>query len=127
MENRMEWPTKTWDEIRGDNFDSRDIIARLEELRAGDEELTEDEFLELDILEDIEKQASQYISDWRYGETFITEDSFEDYAREMADSLGTITGNESWPLNHIDWEAAANELRHDYTNFTFDGVEYLAR
>jgi antirestriction protein len=123
----MEWPTKTWDEIRGDNFDSRDIIARLEELRAGDEELTEDEFLELDILEDIEKQASQYISDWRYGETFITEDSFEDYAREMADSLGTITGNESWPLNHIDWEAAANELRHDYTNFTFDGVEYLAR
>jgi len=35
--------------------------------------------------------------------------------------------DQRWPLNHIDWEAAAEELRQDYTTFTCDGMTYLAR
>ena len=31
------------------------------------------------------------------------------------------------PHNHIDWESAANELLHDYTNIDIGGETYLVR
>jgi antirestriction protein len=38
----------------------------------------------------------------------------EDFAYEMAESLGAIDKNASWPQNCIDWEYAAKELMYDY-------------
>lgn len=38
----------------------------------------------------------------------------EDFAREMADQLGSVDKNASWPMNCIDWEFAAKELMYDY-------------
>lgn len=38
-----------------------------------------------------------------------------------------IDRNASWPANHIDWEAAANELEQDYTEVDFNGEVYLYR
>jgi len=38
----------------------------------------------------------------------------EDFAQEMADSLGAIDKNATWPMNCIDWEFAAKELMYDY-------------
>jgi len=58
---------------------------------------------------------------------FIDEDYFEDYARELAYDLGAINYAEEWPANHIDWEAAADELRRDYTEVEFEGNNYLVR
>ena len=38
-----------------------------------------------------------------------------DFAQELAvDVLGYDFSSLNWPLNHIDWEDAANELRYDY-------------
>ena len=41
----------------------------------------------------------------------------EDFAQEMAESLGAIDKNASWPMNCIDWEYAAKELMYDYSDY----------
>jgi hypothetical protein len=58
---------------------------------------------------------------------FIDEDYFEDYAKELAYDIGAIDSDAAWPCTHIDWDAAANELRMDYTEVEFDGNNYLVR
>lgn len=40
--------------------------------------------------------------------------SDEEFAQEMADQLGLLDKNMSWPYNCIDWEYAAKELMYDY-------------
>jgi hypothetical protein len=59
--------------------------------------------------------------------TMIAEQDFEAYAQELAEDIGAIDRNANWPLNHIDWEAAANELKQDYMSVEFDGETYLVR
>ena len=85
---------------------STDDVARLAALRAVRDEIG-DEF--------------------EHGETMVPDDEFEDYAEELAGDLGLIPEDASWPVRHIDWEAAADELRQDYTEVEFDGVTYLVR
>lgn len=48
-------------------------------------------------------------------------------AQELADDIGAIDSNAKWPLNHIDWEAAAEELKMDYTEVNFNGTTYYIR
>lgn len=138
-----------------DIIDSRDIIARIEDLRGefdswletienetlresltvedwaeGNEEAKHDgceEGRELVTLEAFAEQAEGYAPDWRYGETLIRDDHFEDYARQLAEDIGAINPDASWPNNCIDWERAANELQVDYTSVDFDGVTYWVR
>jgi hypothetical protein len=59
--------------------------------------------------------------------TAIAEDDFEDYAEELARDIGAISGDEGWPLMFIDWSAAAEALKVDYEEFTFEGTTYLIR
>lgn len=40
--------------------------------------------------------------------------SDEDFAQELAEQLGSIDKNVSWPYTCIDWEWAARELMYDY-------------
>lgn len=42
-------------------------------------------------------------------------DSNEDFAEDMAEQLGYINHNASWPYTCIDWEHAARELMYDYS------------
>lgn len=61
-----------------------------------------------------------------YGPTLISDGYFEDYARQLADDLGCIPNDEySWPICHIDWEAAAESLKNDYASVTFGGNEFF--
>jgi hypothetical protein len=46
---------------------------------------------------------------------------------KFADDIDAIDRDAKWPLNHIDWEAAAAELLTDYTSVTFDGVTFWVR
>jgi len=41
--------------------------------------------------------------------------SDEDFAQEMADQIGAISKDVSWPYTCIDWEYAAKELMYDYS------------
>lgn len=62
-----------------------------------------------------------------YEPTLILASTFEEYARELAEDIGAITGEETWPLNCIDWEHAARELAYDYTTVTFEGTDWKIR
>lgn len=42
-------------------------------------------------------------------------DSDIDFAEDIAEQLGLIDKNASWPQNCIDWEYAARELMYDYS------------
>lgn len=59
--------------------------------------------------------------------TLIAESYFETYAEELAEELGMIQQDAGWPSRHIDWEAAANELRQDYNEVELEGHTYLIR
>lgn len=112
-----------------DTIDSRDVIKRIEYLQnfLEDNPGHGDAKRELEVLEALEGEASGYAADWRYGETLIADSYFEDYARELAEDIGAINRDASWPNNHIDWPAAAAELKQDYTSVEFDGVTYWIR
>lgn len=132
-------------------IDSRDVIARIEELR--------DELLDADILmenEDgkivrtdkepgdkseeleeyqelvkLEGEASS-CADWRYGETLIRDDYFPTYIEELIDDCYEMPKemkSGGWPWRHmkIDFEAAANEARVDYTTVEYFGTTFLIR
>jgi hypothetical protein len=103
---------------RDDTIDSRDIIEAIEsgDLDADDQK----------AFEELAKEA-EGSPDWEHGETLIRDSYFEDYARELAEDTGMVKGDEDWPLRHIDWEAAADELKNDYFSVDFDGVEYWIR
>lgn len=62
-----------------------------------------------------------------YEPTLIRDSYFTTYAEELADDIGAIDRDARWPLNHIDWEAAASELQMDYTSVTLDGIDYWIR
>lgn len=46
-------------------------------------------------------------------------DSDADFAENMADEMGYLSGKIAWPFTCIDWEWAAKELMYDY--FSEDG------
>ena len=114
-----------------DVIDSRDVIARIEELENDrDDEnvgLLEIEVAELEALTALADEASDYAPDWQYGATLIRDSYFEDYAQELAEDIGAIGSNATWPNNCIDWERATRELQMDYTEVDFDGVTYWIR
>jgi hypothetical protein len=112
-----------------DIIDSRDIIARINWLESepdDDDLLTEEEQEELEALQKLQMDCEDY-SEWGYGMTLIRDSYFEEYAEGLAEDIGAIDRNANWPLNHIDWEAAANDLKMDHTCVDFDGVDYWFR
>jgi hypothetical protein len=120
-----------------DVFDSRDVIERITEIEAeyaindldfDPDLITDDDDREqYDALIAFRDEAEHYVSDFAFGETFVSEDYFEEYAEEMAYDIGAIDREASWPLNRIDWTAAAEDLKIDYTSFEFFGTTYWAR
>ena len=137
-----------------DVIDSRDVIARIEHLeqqakecleRCGDESddvhddtsiedwhlfetsLPVEEEEELKLLKALAEEGDGATSEWSDGATLIRYSYFERYAEELADDIGAIDKNAGWPLCHIDWEAAADALKIDYTSIEFDSVDYWVR
>lgn len=126
-----------------DYFDSREVIERIEELTAEFIDATEDgpadvmsvddwayglsrdDAEELAALIEFQDEADG-MSDWQYGETFIRDDEFTNYAEEYLKDCGFIPADfPSWIA--IDWEETASNLKPDYTDYTFRGETYWAR
>lgn len=103
--------------------DDRD---ELREMQAWLREVDEDELRELITLRELVDEASAS-PDWTYGEALIRRSYFVEYAQQLADDIGAIDANATWPMTHIDWDAAARDLEQDYFEVDFDGVEYLIR
>lgn len=133
--------TYEWESLGSEIMDSRNLIAVAEEIRDalaeyddGDTSAlealpaeAEDEAEARALLAAIDALAEEGIEDWQYGATLIHEDHFTAYAEELADDIGAVNREASWPLTHIDWEAAAESLKQDYTEVDFRGTTYYAR
>lgn len=124
-----------------DMIDSRDVIARIEELESerdsrmdGDDgpgavkqwDASEDGE-ELRTLKALADEAGGYAPDWEHGATLIRDSYFQTYAQELADELGAIPRDAAWPMTCVDWAEAASELQQDYSGVEFDGVTYWVR
>ena len=107
-------------------IDSRDVIARIDWLETDDDK-TEYETEELTALRALAEEASDYAEDWTHGECLIRDSYFVEYAEQLADDIGAIDASATWPLCHIDWDAAADSLKMDYTQVDFGGVAYWIR
>lgn len=107
-----------------DILDSRDIEDRIKELE-GTEERDECEENELKEWLDFREQAGDY--EWRYGQVFILDSHFIEYAQELAEDIGAIGRDLPWPVCHIDWDAAADALKIDYTAIEVGGYTYWTR
>lgn len=115
---------------RDDIIDSRDIIARIKELRAQLDDgssLSDEGNAELFALDALTGEAARYAPDWEYGEALIRDSYFKAYAQELAEDIGATNPGAVWPHNCIDWDMAARDLRMDYTAVEFGDVTYWVR
>lgn len=126
-------------DLTDDIINTDDITARIEEIEDSTDdahdpawrEANPDDAAELDklyaILSDLSYGGDvQWRGDW-YGSGLIRDSYFEDHARELADDIGAVKADETWPNNFIDWEAAAEALKQDYTEVEIDGTTYYYR
>jgi hypothetical protein len=126
-----------------DRLDSRDILERIENL-----ELEQDDAhtKEIAMWRKILAEAADYAGASPKDGIFFVKDSYwKNYAIEYADDIGSLTDyarsvqryfssveyepvdlSTQWPFRHIDWDAAADELREDYTSVDveWDGSTY---
>lgn len=123
-------------------IDSRDVIERIEELKGaldidasevlpGTSEEMQEMRDELSTLRKLAKDAEDS-PDWQYGETLIRESYFTDYIEQLIDDCYEMPKelkSGGWPYRHmtIDYKAAAEEAKADYTEVDFDGITYLIR
>lgn len=115
-------------------MDSRDLIEARKEAESElemmpepiDEQDPEVEELKA-LIEGVDDLDNSGITDWQYGATLIRDDYFVQYAQEFAEDIGRMENDNGWPYTHIDWQAAADDLRQDYTSVTFLEEEYWVR
>lgn len=126
-----------------DVIDFRNVIARIEAIedeladlkgkRSKDAKAAKVTLLdELQHLADLADDLKGYGGDeqWRgdwYPVTLIRDSYFRAYAEELAEDIGAINRDATWPNNCIAWEKAARELQMDYSEVEFDGVTYWYR
>jgi len=120
-----------------DIIDSRDVIARIEELEAERSEIEDfepsnllevfdnsEEGQELIALKALAEQGEDEIEDWKYGAQLIHEYYFEEAMYEMAADCYELPKDlPSWMTITVDLEL----LRMDYTELDFDGQTYYVR
>lgn len=107
---------------RGDEEDEESFIERMRE----EDSYLADEYQTLRNLQD-EGRAAYNEVNWDGGITMVKDDHFPDYAEEYAREIGAIDREHGWPHQHIDWEAAAEELLIDYTSIEINGTTYWGR
>lgn len=143
-ENYSNYGHSTVFDYHSDMIDSRDVQERIDELQSEFDSLV-DEYEDVDGEEDagedllnwleengdefvtlleVKEEVEQYTSEWDDGAFMIADNHFEDYAQELAEDTGAIDRNAKWPLTHIDWDAAAEELKCDYSEVTIAGKSY---
>lgn len=113
---------------RGNNTSCPDDSGKDHEPPEGTRgELPEDEAAELANLKALADEAEGYAADWHHGEALIRDSYFTEHAQQLAEDCGMVNRQAAWPNNHLDWEAAADELKGDYTAVDFDGTTYWIR
>jgi len=116
-----------------DILDTRDLEDQLVELKDELTEWVDDNRKPLDFGKIEELNALIELKDeldcagWEYGIQMINKTYFQEYAEEFAYDIDAVHEESTWPNNHIDWEAAANELAIDYSSVDYNGETYYYR
>jgi hypothetical protein len=113
-------------------IDLKELASEHDDLKTraddGDSTLDDDDRARLAELDKLSRDLRDDLSDAdRKGYHFIEEDSFESYARELAEDCEGRKAFDNWPMTCIDWAEAADQLRPDYSEIEFEGVTYLYR
>jgi hypothetical protein len=85
------------------------------------------EAAELMQLEEFRSQAEDYCDGPFRDVTFIGADRFTDHAKEFAEQIRDMDDDREWPFTHIDWEAAADELKQTFEEISLDGRDFFYR
>jgi hypothetical protein len=114
------------------NLDTRELIeARWEARYRVENEATElapEDRAELNlIVEQIDEIEAVVGDEFGHGCQLVRENHFEEHARELAEETGAVDPHAPWPMNCIDWEQAADELRGDYSSVEIAGATYYFR
>ena len=120
-------------DLTADIIDIRNIIERVEELgpevdsNAEGDHISEWKMLTA-ILSDLQGMGGdeQWRGEW-YPVTLIRDSYFQTYAQELAEDIGAIKADSTWPHTCIDWEHAARELQYDYSAVEINGATYWTR
>lgn len=112
-------------------YDTRDLR---DDFEAYQERIEEGETLEgwelgsFEALSDLDSDLDDLESYAYEAEQLILVSEFEEYAEQLAEDIGAIDPHMSgWPLQHIDWKAAAEHLAMDYEEVHFSGHDYYIR
>jgi hypothetical protein len=142
MSKRIESIDSLSDLTSEDILDSRDLNELLERLEGERDGIAEDGESDDEVAASLKEwdedngellKALQELRDecegsgWQHGIGFIRDSYFKDYAQELADDIGAIDKNASWPNTCIDWDKAASELQTDYTSTEIGGIDYWWR
>lgn len=117
--------------INDDFLDSREIDERINELESELEAMPEaerddsDEHHELKMWMEFRKEANTRF--WPHGVIFIADSHFIEYAQELAEDIGSVGRDMQWPLSFIDWPAAADALKMDYSELDIEGRTFWYR
>ena len=107
-------------------IDSRDIIARIDELEDTYDDLNQLEMAELVTLKGLADDAT--CDAWEDGEVLVNENYFTEYCKELCEDIGAVPKELSWYIeNNIDWDGVACDIRVDYMAVDFDGEAYFIR
>jgi hypothetical protein len=123
-----------------DVIDSRDVIARIEELEYERDDWndpdSENELAwefdntadakELLELTELAEQGEQYSSDWRHGEGLIRNSYWVDYVEELCKDIGAVPQDVPHYIE-INWNATADNIAYDYAIIDYAGVDYYIR
>jgi antirestriction protein len=111
--------------VEATDEDREEIEGRIEAAESDFGDAEKAELKQLESLKDDIGESRGKINE--EGGPFVLEDDFEAYAQELADDLGAIPRDASWPCTCIDWEKAADELKMDYSSVEWNGETYLYR
>lgn len=142
--------------LNASTINSRDIIARLEELKDAKQDIldrvrdaetliesTDDDELEslnseleewddeygdeLASLTEINDEGESCSSEWTHGETLISSDYWVEYCKQLCEDIGDIPRGGFPSYIAIDWERTAENISADYTTVSINETEYYIR
>lgn len=120
------------DDPESSEEDKDDARREIESLHNNIHEWVGDNEHEFNTLKELLDDLAGYGGDhqWRgewYPVTLIRDSHFRDYAETLADEIGAMDSNAGWPMNCIDWDEAAKQLKMDYSTVEFGEVTYWYR
>ena len=114
-----------------DILDMRDLITRRDKIAPNRDayQRSEEDSEFLTLFEELENQLWTDIEEIAngYDPILIRDSYFVTYAQDYAEDIGAIGRDVDWPASHIDWDAAADSLKTDFTEFSIGSYTYYGR